>query len=118
MPAKKNISNVLANRYASPEMTAIWSPEDKIIMERKLWIFVMKAQAALGVDVPAEAIEAIHAELELDPHRETVVYCNNGARAALEWFVLRFLLGWENVRVYDGSWIEWGNMMRVPIERA
>lgn len=67
---------------------------------------------------PAEAIKAIHAELELDPHRETVVYCNNGARAALEWFVLRFLLGWENVRVYDGSWIEWGNMMRVPIERA
>lgn len=58
MPAKKNISNVLANRYASPEMTAIWSPEDKIIMERKLWISVMKAQADLGVDVPAEAIEA------------------------------------------------------------
>ncbi|EEW16649.1 adenylosuccinate lyase [Corynebacterium jeikeium ATCC 43734] len=39
-------------------MTAIWSPEDKIIMERKLWISVMKAQADLGVDVPAEAIEA------------------------------------------------------------
>lgn len=64
MPAKKNISNVLANRYASPEMTAIWSPEDKIIMERKLWISVMKAQADLGVDVPAEAIEAYEKVIE------------------------------------------------------
>lgn len=66
----------------------------------------------------AEAIEANHSGLALDPTRPTVVYCNNGARAALEWFVLRFLLGWEDVRVYDGSWIEWGNMMRVPIERG
>ena len=66
----------------------------------------------------AEAIEANHSGLGLDPTRPTVVYCNNGARAALEWFVLRFLLGWEDVRVYDGSWIEWGNMMRVPIERG
>lgn len=66
----------------------------------------------------AEAIEANHSGLRLDPTRPTVVYCNNGARAALEWFVLRFLLGWEDVRVYDGSWIEWGNMMRVPIERG
>ncbi|MCG7266899.1 adenylosuccinate lyase [Corynebacterium sp. ACRQJ] len=64
MPAKKNISNVLANRYASPEMTAIWSPEDKIIMERKLWISVMKAQADLGVEVPAEAIEAYEKVIE------------------------------------------------------
>ena len=66
----------------------------------------------------AAAIEANHSGLGLDPTRPTVVYCNNGARAALEWFVLRFLLGWEDVRVYDGSWIEWGNMMRVPIERG
>ncbi|WP_296108953.1 adenylosuccinate lyase [uncultured Corynebacterium sp.] len=64
MPAKKNISNVLANRYASPEMTAIWSPEDKIIMERKLWISVMKAQAELGVEVPAEAIAAYEKVIE------------------------------------------------------
>ena len=64
MPAKKNISNVLANRYASPEMTAIWSPEDKIIMERKLWISVMKAQADLGVEVPVEAISAYEKVIE------------------------------------------------------
>lgn len=67
---------------------------------------------------PIDHITSTHAELQLDNSLPTVVYCNNGARAALEWFVLRFLLGWEDVRVYDGSWIEWGNMMRVPIERG
>lgn len=45
-------------------MTAIWSPEDKIIMERKLWISVMKAQADLGVEVPAEAISAYEKVIE------------------------------------------------------
>lgn len=47
------IPNVLANRYASDEMVAIWSPEAKIIAERRLWLAVLRAQAELGVDVPA-----------------------------------------------------------------
>ena len=47
---KKKISNVLANRYASPELTSIWSAEDKILAERRLWIAVMKAQKEMGVD--------------------------------------------------------------------
>ncbi len=46
------IPNVLANRYASDEMVAIWSPEAKIVAERRLWIAVMRAQAELGVAVP------------------------------------------------------------------
>ncbi|HJG43174.1 adenylosuccinate lyase [Corynebacterium phoceense] len=61
---KKNISNVLSARYASPEMTEIWSPEHKIILERQLWIAVMKAQKDLGVDIPAEAIAAYEAVIE------------------------------------------------------
>ncbi|WP_304481693.1 adenylosuccinate lyase [Corynebacterium sp. 13CS0277] len=48
--------NVLATRYASPAMVALWAPESKIIAERKLWIAVMRAQRELGVDIPAEAI--------------------------------------------------------------
>lgn len=52
------IPNVLAERYASPAMCAIWSPEGKIRLERELWIAVMKAQRSLGVDIPAEAIAA------------------------------------------------------------
>ena len=46
------IPNVLANRYASEEMTAIWSPEAKIVAERRLWLAVLRAQAELGVGVP------------------------------------------------------------------
>ena len=50
------IPNVLAARYASPELVAIWSPENKIVLERRLWIAVLRAQRDLGVDVPAHAI--------------------------------------------------------------
>ncbi|HIW96117.1 MAG TPA: sulfurtransferase [Candidatus Corynebacterium gallistercoris] len=64
----------------------------------------------------AEQLAKVHEGL--DPNKPTVVYCNNGARAAQQWFVLKHLLGWEDVRVYDGSWVEWGNMIRVPIERG
>src|ERR1700754_441302 len=46
------IPNVLANRYASDEMVAIWSPVAKIVAERRLWIAVLRAQAELGVSVP------------------------------------------------------------------
>jgi len=50
--------NVLAARYASPEIARIWSPEHKIGLERRLWIAVLKAQRDLGVDTPVGAIEA------------------------------------------------------------
>lgn len=54
----EKITNVLAERYASNEMKAIWSPEGRIVLERELWIAVMKAQKELGLDIPAEAIES------------------------------------------------------------
>jgi adenylosuccinate lyase len=50
------IPNVLANRYASAQMVAIWSPEAKIVAERRLWLAVLRAQAELGVPVPDAAI--------------------------------------------------------------
>jgi adenylosuccinate lyase len=52
------VPNVLAQRYASQEMAAIWSPTQKVILERKLWVAVLRAQAELGLSVPAGAIEA------------------------------------------------------------
>lgn len=57
MAEKKKISNVLADRYASAELTRIWSPEDKILAERRLWIAVMKAQKEMGVDIADGAID-------------------------------------------------------------
>jgi adenylosuccinate lyase len=50
------IPNVLANRYASAEMAAIWSPEAKVVAERRLWLAVLRAQAELGVEVPEAAV--------------------------------------------------------------
>jgi len=54
----KPIPNVLANRYAGADLAEIWSPEHKIVLERQLWIAVLKAQKDLGIDVPDGVIEA------------------------------------------------------------
>ena len=64
MGVTSTIPNVLAARYASPAMTDIWSPEGKVVAERRLWLAVLTAQRDLGVDVPAEAIEAYAAVVE------------------------------------------------------
>jgi thiosulfate/3-mercaptopyruvate sulfurtransferase len=53
----------------------------------------------------------------LDPAAEILTYCRLSHRATLVWFALTELLGFESVRVYDGSWTEWGSMVGMPIER-
>ena len=58
------IPNVLASRYASPELVRLWSPEYKIVLERRLWIAVLRAQRDLGVDVPEQAITDYEAVVE------------------------------------------------------
>jgi thiosulfate/3-mercaptopyruvate sulfurtransferase len=54
----------------------------------------------------------------ITPEKEVTAYCRIGERSAHTWFVLRELLGYENVRNYDGSWTEWGNLVDVPIEKG
>ncbi len=53
---KSRIDNVLASRYASPELVNLWAPEHKVVLERELWLAVLRAQAELGVDVPSHVI--------------------------------------------------------------
>ncbi|MEO8479617.1 MAG: sulfurtransferase [Gemmatimonadota bacterium] len=66
----------------------------------------------------AAELRAIYVdEQSLVPSDELVVYCRIGERSSHTWFVLHELLGWPSVRNYDGSWTEWGNAVRVPIER-
>jgi adenylosuccinate lyase len=59
-----SIPNVLAARYASAEMVAIWSPEAKVVAERRLWLAVLRAQAELGVEVPRDAVADYERVLE------------------------------------------------------
>jgi thiosulfate/3-mercaptopyruvate sulfurtransferase len=54
----------------------------------------------------------------LSPEKESIVYCRIGERSSHTWFALTYLLGHEKVRNYDGSWTEWGNRVRAPIERS
>ena len=58
------IPNVLAERYATAAMKAVWSPEGKVRLERELWVAVMKAQRDLGLDIPAEAIAAYESVID------------------------------------------------------
>ncbi|MDE3178425.1 MAG: sulfurtransferase [Acidobacteriota bacterium] len=56
--------------------------------------------------------------LGVRPDREAVAYCRIGERSSHTWFVLKYLLGFEKVRNYDGSWTEWGNLVDAPIEKG
>jgi thiosulfate/3-mercaptopyruvate sulfurtransferase len=71
-----------------------------------------------GTFKPAPELKKIYCdEKQLSPAQPTIAYCRIGERSSHSWFALKYLLGFENVKNYDGSWTEWGNMVNVPIER-
>ena len=57
-------------------------------------------------------------EAGLTPGSDVIAYCRIGERSSHTWFVLTYLLGYTNVRNYDGSWTEWGNRVGAPIEKG
>jgi thiosulfate/3-mercaptopyruvate sulfurtransferase len=64
-----------------------------------------------------ELAQIYQENLGFGPQDDTIVYCRIGERSSHTWFVLTKLLGFEQVRNYDGSWTEWGNMVGSPIEK-
>jgi thiosulfate/3-mercaptopyruvate sulfurtransferase len=64
-----------------------------------------------------ELREIYEGEAGLSPDEDTIAYCRIGERSSHTWFVLSYLLGYDNVKNYDGSWTEWGNAVQAPIER-
>jgi thiosulfate/3-mercaptopyruvate sulfurtransferase len=67
---------------------------------------------------PEELRQLYERDNGLAPEQNIIAYCRIGERSSHTWFVLTYLLGYPNVRNYDGSWTEWGNLVGVPIERS
>jgi len=77
-----------------------------------------RAANADGTFKSAADLRAIYQDEQgLSPADDVIAYCRIGERSSHTWFVLSYLLGYEKVRNYDGSWTEWGNAVRAPIER-
>jgi thiosulfate/3-mercaptopyruvate sulfurtransferase len=80
------------------------------------WNMSVKADGAFKSE---EELRTIYLQSSaIDPVKETIVYCRIGERCSHSWFVLKYLLGVENVKNYDGSWTEYGNLIGVPIEKS
>ncbi len=64
-----------------------------------------------------DELESMYKNKYIVPEKDIIAYCRIGERSSHTWFVLKYLLGYPNVRNYDGSWTEWGNMIANPIEK-
>jgi thiosulfate/3-mercaptopyruvate sulfurtransferase len=70
-----------------------------------------------GTFKAADDLKALYEARGVTPDKDVIAYCRIGERSSHSWFVLHELLGYPNVRNYDGSWTEWGSMVNMPIER-
>jgi len=65
-----------------------------------------------------EELHTLYSQKGVTPDKEIIAYCRIGERSSHTWFVLKYLLGYPNVKNYDGSWTEWGNLVNAPIEKG
>ncbi len=78
------------------------------------------AQAANedGTFKSADELKTLYESKGVTGNKEIIAYCRIAERSSHSWFVLKYLLGYDNVKNYDGSWTEWGNSVGVPIEKG
>ena len=77
-----------------------------------------KAVREDGTFKAPEELRKLYQEMGVTPEGEVIAYCRIGERSSLTWFVLKYLLGYPDVKNYDGSWTEWGNLVGAPIEKG
>jgi thiosulfate/3-mercaptopyruvate sulfurtransferase len=65
-----------------------------------------------------EELKSLYATAGIDGSTPVIAYCRIGERSSHTWFVLKYLLGYQNVSNYDGSWTEWGNLVGAPVEKG
>jgi thiosulfate/3-mercaptopyruvate sulfurtransferase len=65
-----------------------------------------------------DELKALYEGEGITPDRPVIAYCRIGERSSHSWFVLKYLLGYPDVKNYDGSWTEWGNLVGAPVERG
>jgi thiosulfate/3-mercaptopyruvate sulfurtransferase len=71
-----------------------------------------------GTFKSADELRALYGGKGVTPEKEVIAYCRIGERSSHTWFVLNYLLGYPQVRNYDGSWTEWGSLIEAPIEKS
>lgn len=77
-----------------------------------------KACADDGTFKTADELRKLYRGAGITGKKPVIAYCRIGERSSHTWFVLKYLLGYDKVTNYDGSWTEWGNMVRVPVDRG
>ena len=70
-----------------------------------------------GTFTPVEELRKLYESKGITQDKEIIAYCRIGERSSHTWFVLKYLLGYPDVKNYDGSWTEWGKMIANPIEK-
>ncbi len=124
MEAKKPMVDVRSPKEFSGEMTHMPEyPQEGVLRGGHIpgakncpWATAANAD---GTFKTAEELKQIYAgNLGFKKDDDIIAYCRIGERSSHTWFVLKHLLGYPNVRNYDGSWTEWGNMVRNPVEKG
>ena len=113
------IPNVLAARYASSDMARLWSPENKIVLERELWLAVLEAQSDLGIPVPAVAIadyRAVMEQVDLDSINERERITRHDVKARIDEFCA--LAGHEHIHKGMTSRDLTENVEQLQVRRA